>query len=192
MISGYRFYHQYLSPYLAEPKKKDYTFLILTFASLIILGFAIRPTFASLFSSSLKIWKGKAQEQILKEKIETLKKAEENYQRVEGSLDLLEEALPSEKNLSLLLEEISFILGKNNLALGEVYFKKPVVHTDSDFLALPFSIKAQGQYTDCEKALFDFENSLHQKDFESIKISLQKGGDLEITFNLKTYYHLLK
>ena len=120
-IQTRRDYQQTLLSYLAREEVQAYTMAILSFFALAFFSvFAIRPTLVSFFTIQKQIEDATRVENKLDSKINSLLKAQENYQLYQNQLVLLDHAIPQDPQFPELVKKIEGIVNENEATGLEV------------------------------------------------------------------------
>lgn len=173
----YQSYRRYFSDfshvYQTKPEVKLYLELTLTlFTISFFTVFAIRPTALTIINLYKDIESQKIVNQQLDQKIAALNLAQNNYQKYQADLSILDLILPTRPLPSLLLSQVesliaSHALSLSSLSLDNIYLigspsRSP---TSENLPTLPastesvnFTISVQGDYANLKAFLQDMEN----------------------------------
>lgn len=112
-------YQRELKKLFEREEVKAYTMTILSlFALSFFTLFAIRPTLATLFSLRRQISDSREVDHQLELKINTLLQAQETLQKEKDNLFLLDEALPSDPQFTVLVRELETLARDNEATLA--------------------------------------------------------------------------
>src|SRR3989344_653821 len=118
-IQTRRDYQQTLISYLAREEVQAYTMAILSFFALAFFSvFAIRPTLISFYTIQKQIEDATTVEKDLDSKINSLLKAQENYQLYQNQIALLEQAIPKDPKFQELVKKIEGIVNENEATMS--------------------------------------------------------------------------
>lgn len=118
-IESRRDYQKTLASYLSREEIQAYTMAILSFFALAFFSvFAIRPTLISFFSIQKQIQDATFVEGELDKKINSLLKAQENYQLYQNQIALLEQAIPVDSEFPELVGKIEGIVNENEATMS--------------------------------------------------------------------------
>ncbi len=158
-----RFHHRYRQFSLLKGLKSKktvqaYTILIL---SLLTTSFfivtAIRPTLKTIASLMAELRDKREIDQKLQEKINSLSLAKANYQIIKKDLPLIEQALPSGAEFTLLMIQIENLATQTNVSLNKENFED-VSLIFSDDLKIQFNLQVSADYENLKNFLAGLEN----------------------------------
>lgn len=174
-----RFHYRYRQFSLLKGLKNKktvqaYTVLIL---SLLTTSFfivtAIRPTLKTIASLMAEVRDKKAIDQKLQEKINALSLAKANYQVIKEDLPLIEQALPSEAEFTLLMIQIENLATRTNVSLDKENFEDATL-IFKDGLKIQFSLQVTGDYENLKNFLAGLENLRRITILQNLDISKEK------------------
>lgn len=159
----YHRYRRYVSGVGVLYKKKKarvYTGIILSIFTIAFFGFfAIKPTLVTI-GGLLKEIKDKREVVVqMDQKINNLNRAQTNYARIEKDLDLVNESLPLDPDLPILIKQLESLARLSSVAIESVRFEKTNLQGEietEESQASGFSVTLVGDY----KNLKDFLSSL--------------------------------
>ena len=156
-------YRRYVTGVGALYKKKQarvYTGIILSIFTIAFFGFfAIRPTLVTIGGLLKEIKDKREVVAQMDQKINNLNKAQTNYARIEKDLDLVNESLPLDPDLSILIKQLESLARLSSVAIESVRFEKTNLQGEietEEGQASGFSVTLVGDY----KNLKDFLSSL--------------------------------
>lgn len=159
----YHRYRRYVSGVGVLYKKKKarvYTGIILSIFTIAFFGFfAIRPTLVTIGGLLKEIKDKREVVAQMDQKINNLNKAQTNYTRIEKDLDLVNESLPLDPDLPILIKQLESLARLSSVAIESVRFEKTNLQGEietEEGQASGFSVTLVGDY----KNLKDFLSSL--------------------------------
>lgn len=162
---GSKDYTKRLKYFLARDEVKAYTMAILSlFAVSFFSLFAIKPTLTSFFNLRRQIEDSKNVNEKLEQKINTLLKAQENYQRNQEDLALLEEALPPEPHFTELIRRVETLVYDNNATItaftAEEFslLQDDSIDPNSDLTSVTFELDVASDYPTNQSIVQKFMN----------------------------------
>lgn len=183
---------------------KVYTNLILSlFAVTLFVYFALRPTAITIAALFRELEDKKTINQKLQEKINSLDQARINYSKITNSLYLLDQALPKDSDVNLLLVQIEILAQKSNVAfkgmnfepvniLGEDTSKKANKKNKIGTNEIVFNLDVTGDYESLKSFLKNLEGLRRLINIQSFSITQsQKEGEekvMSITISTKSFF----
>lgn len=162
-VDRYHRYRRYVSGVGVLYKKKKarvYTGIILSIFTIAFFGFfAIRPTLVTIGGLLKEIKDKREVVAQMDQKINNLNKAQTNYTRIEKDLDLVNESLPLDPDLPILIKQLESLARLSSVAIESVRFEKTNLQGEietEEGQASGFSVTLVGDY----KNLKDFLSSL--------------------------------
>lgn len=126
--ADYRRYRRYfveLKDLYQKKKVRVYTGIVLSlFVVAFFLFFAIRPTLKTIAALTKEIKDKKVVAQKLQDKINALNSAQIEYQRIEDELYLIDQALPENANLSLLIQQLEALARQHGVTIASIQFNQ--------------------------------------------------------------------
>lgn len=203
-LHQYRRFKVDLSAFYQNKKVKTYASLVLTIGTVaFFLLFAIRPTVATIAKLTREIKDNKTVIDGLDRKIESLNSAQIEYQRVKNQLPLIDEALPLEPELGLLVRQLEALARKDSVNLTSLQFSPSVlVETTAEKnggvespegkqAELEFSVSATGSYDQLKSFAKNLTGLRRIVKIESYTLSKDKGEQMTLTLKAQAY-HLTK
>lgn len=197
---GYRRYRRYfvdLSRFYQKKQARVYTGIVLSLlTATFFLFFAIRPTITTIAGLIKEIQDKKIINEQLQDKINALNAAQKEYQNTAASLYLLDEALPENPNLSLLVRQIEALARKDGIAVRAVQLEGATIKgqnekesAEEDGQGTNFSLAATGSYQQLKTFLASLTGlrrlvSVTAFTFQSDK----EAGSLIVSLNAKAHY----
>lgn len=128
LTSRYHRYRHYVSSvgiFYKKKKVRVYTEIILSIFTVAFFGFfAIRPTLVTISGLLKEIKDKKAVVAQMDQKIDNLNKAQTNYNRVKNDLDLVEESLPLDPELPILIKQLESLTRLSSVTIESIKFGK--------------------------------------------------------------------
>lgn len=116
-----------LNKLYGQKKIRTYTSLIFSLITTsFFLLFAIKPTIITIAGLIKKIEDQKQVSQTLQQKINDLDSAKKQYLSTQNDLYLINQALPEENQISLLVKQIEALIRRSNVNIDSVQFGKTV------------------------------------------------------------------
>jgi len=206
---GYRRYRRYfvgIDRLYQTKKAQTYTGIVLSILAVaFFLFFAIRPTFVTIAGLFKEIKDKRTIAEQLEEKINTLNSAQLEYQRVESSFFLLDQALPVQADVSFLIRQLEALARKDNVDLGVLQLGtttlkgEPITVKASktqkteegqeDAQGANFSLAIKGNYQQVKTFLDDMSRLRRLALVEAFAFQAGKEEtELILTLNAKAYY----
>lgn len=192
----YRHYAFDISSLYKKKKARVYTGVILSLFTVAFFGsFAIRPTLVTI-SGLLKEIKDK-KEVVAKmdQKIDSLNRAQMNYTQVRDQLSLVEESLPLDPNLPLLLKQFESLARLSSVTLESVRFEETNLQGEKEkkeSQAVGFSLTLVSNYENLKNFLNSLDTLRRIVSVESFGFTSQKEGEVQqLTLTIKANAHYL-
>lgn len=194
----YRRYFIDLRRFYRIKKIHVYTQVVLSLlATSFFLFFAIKPTLVTITGLLREIKDKKLVVQKLEEKIEQLSLAQREYQLIQPELYLLDQALPKDSQISLLIKQIETLALKSGVIPEVVQYAsvnlKGVPQSDKPE-EISFSMTMAGGYQELKvfiESLTKLRRVILIKDF-SFKPSLEEPQFLTLNLNVRGYFWEVK
>lgn len=158
--SRYRRYVTGVGVLYKKKKARVYTGIILSIFTIAFFGFfAIKPTLVTIGGLLKEIKDKREVVAQMDQKINNLNKAQTNYTRIEKDLDLVNESLPLDPDLPILIKQLESLARLSSVAIESVRFEKTNLQGEIETekgQASGFSVTLVGDY----KNLKDFLSSL--------------------------------
>lgn len=175
---------------LKQPKRKDYTFATLFFMvfSFFIL-FAIKPSLStaiSLSSQELELRKVDAQYEELIGQIVQIQSA---LERVRDRLYLVDEALPPQPLVTLLMQDIQQAASKHNVAVSKININKInlVEPAKNTFRSMAVSMELNSTFDDYIAFQKEITNQRRLKFMRTVEINTgELGASASATLKIRT------
>jgi len=156
----YHRYRQYVSGVGTLYKKKKarvYTGIILSIFTIAFFGFfAIRPTLVTIGGLLKEIKDKKEVVTQMDQKIDNLNRAQTNYARIENDLDLVEESLPLDPDLPILIKQLESLARLSLVTIESLRFDKTNLQGEietEEGQATSFSLGLAGDYENLKEFL---------------------------------------
>lgn len=190
-----QFYEQALNRYnqtTADPKKKNYFEISLTLILLIVLLVMIYPAITHILNLNKEIEAGRIVDKALDDKLVALSLAEDNLDKVQNDLPLLELALPIGSDFEKYVEKpIETLTKKNNLTIKAVQINDtPVSKPTTEEVRqreMPFTLSLTGTFPNLLTFVKDLENFVRITSVDGLQLKAS-GSELTITINAVTNY----
>jgi len=191
----YRRYRRYfvdLSRFYRKKKVRVYTGIVLSLlTTTFFLFFALRPTFVTIASLIKEIKDKRVIAQKLQDKIEALNSAQIEYQRIQKDLPLINEALPTNPNLSLFVRQLETLAGKNQVAIKTFQLKETTLKSDQPPTnqSTGFVLVAFGSYQNLKSFLGSLTNFRRLISIQAFGFQTnQEGENLTLNLDGQIYY----
>lgn len=196
-----RRYHRYftdLSRFYQKKQVRVYTEIVLTLLTIIFfLVFAIRPTLITVAGLIKEIKEKRVIAEKLDQKINDLSLAQKEYQRIQKDLYLLDEALPLDSRLTVLVRQLEALARKDGAEILSLQFEKTKLKSENavkpaqadEAYAINFSIGVTGDYFQLKSFLYSLAQ-LRRITLTDSFLLQAKGKDekLFLTLNGKASY----
>lgn len=158
----YRRYFVNVGQFYRQKKARVYTEIVLSIlTTAFFLFFAIKPTLVTITSLIKEIKDKKVVAQKLEDKINSLNVAQGEYFTVQGDLYLVEQALPKDSQISVLLKQLEVLASRAGVSLEAVQYSSVSLKGDTDEskpLTVDFKIALGGNYQDLKNFLLSLNN----------------------------------
>lgn len=197
---SYRSYRRYfvdLSRFYRRKKARVYTGIVLSLLTItFFLFFAIRPTVTTIASLIKDIQDKKIINEQLQDKINALNSAQKEYQATAASLHLVDEALPENPGLSLLVRQIEALARKDGIAVRAVQLEGATLKGEDEKQTEPkddqgtrFSLAATGDYQQLKTFLASLTGLRRLVSVTAFTFqSDQETENLIVSLNAKAHY----
>jgi len=159
-VDRYHRYRQYASGVSILYKKKKtrvYTSIILSIFTVAFFGFfAIRPTLVTIGGLLKEIKDKREVVAEMDQKIDNLNQAQTNYNQIRDDLDLVEESLPLDPDLPILIKQLESLARLSSVAIESVRFEKTNLQGEietEEGQAVGFSVTVMGSYENLKEFL---------------------------------------
>lgn len=197
-LSRYYRYRRYISGVKSLYKKKKarvYTSIILSILTIAFFGFfAIRPTLVTIGGLLKEIKDKKAVVTQMDQKIDNLTKAQANYTRIKNDLDLVNESLPIDPDLPILIKQLESLARLSSVAIDSVRFEKTnlqgEIETEGN-QTVGFSLALVGNYENLKEFLNSLDTLRRIISVESFAFTSKKEKEINLlvlTINAKAHY----
>lgn len=193
-------YRQYVSGVGELYKKKKtrvYTGIILSILAVAFFGFfAIRPTLVTIGGLLKEIKDKKEVVAKMDRKIDNLEKAQANYSRVKNDLDLVEESLPLDPDLPILIKQLESLARLSSVVVESVRFDKTNLQGEIETekgMAVGFSLSLTGSYENLKNFLNSSDTLRKIISVESFGFTPKTEDETQVlvlTINAKAHYLL--
>lgn len=194
----YHRYRRYLGNIRFLYQKKQarvYTGIVLSILTVAFFGFfAIRPTLVTI-SGLLKEIKDKREVVAqMDQKINNLAKAQANYNQISNRLYLINQSLPQDPDLSLLIKQVEALARISSVNLDSVRFDKTNLQGEvekKEEQKVGFSLALSGSYQNLKQFLNSLDTLRRVILIESFAFKSKAEGEtqfLTLTINAKAHY----
>jgi Tfp pilus assembly protein PilO len=189
----YRRYFNDIRRFYQQKKVKVYTEIVLSiFTTAFFLFFAIKPTLITITGLIKEIKDKKEVTQKLEEKINNLNIAQEEYFSIQDDLYLVDQALPIEPKISLLIKQIEKLASTTGVSIEAIQYSPLDIKGDTvrnDIQDIEFKIVANGDYQKLKNFLSSLNNfrRIFRIDSFGFRAS-QKEGELSLSFSGRTFF----
>lgn len=159
-VDRYHRYRQYASGVTILYKKKKtrvYTGIILSIFTVAFFGFfAIRPTLVTIGGLLKEIKDKREIVAEMDQKIDDLNQAQTNYNQIRDDLYLVEESLPLDPDLPILIKQLESLARLSSVVIESVRFEKTNLQGEIEIeegQAVGFSITVMGSYENLKEFL---------------------------------------
>ncbi len=192
----YRRYFLNITRLYGQKKVRVYTEIVFSLLTIsFFLFFAIKPTFVTITGLIKTIKDQKLVAQKLKEKINALNLAQNQYVLAQPNLYLIDEALPESPQVSFLIKQLEALARHSQVKLVGIQFNQVDLKDDSRNAEEPikFSLIASGNYQN----LKDFLKNIivlrrivliEAFSFRTSKNETEETGGLNLSLNAKAYW----
>jgi len=194
--SEYHRYQHYLNDvgqFYARKRVRVYTEIALTILVInFFVFFAIKPTLITITGLLKETSDKKMVVTKLDKKISDLVTARNKYTAIEADLPLLDEALPSEPNVTMLVKQLEVLTRENGVEINSLQVQGVVLKSkenlaNEDFLV--FNLAVGGSYENLKGFLNGTRRLRRPILVESFTFTKSdKGEDLRLSINAKTKY----
>ena len=196
----YHRYRRYVSGVGALYKKKKarvYTSIILSIFTVAFFGFfAIRPTLVTIGGLLKEIKDKKEVVAQMDQKIDNLNKAQTNYTRIRDDLDLVEESLPLDPDLPILIKQLESLARLSSVTIESVKFEKTNLQGEIEIeieegQTTGFSVAFLGSYENLKEFLNSLDTLRRIILVESFAFSSKTEDEIQmlrLTINADAHY----
>lgn len=205
---GFSVYRKYYSRHLGSLVKSKqataYMMIVLSLFTISFFGiFAIRPTVKTIVELNRQIEDAQKVNETLQKKIDTLVRAQEEYQLIKEFVPAIDEALPNKPNLATVVTKIENLANEKEatvsaLSVGKIVYKQQITddlraspQNTTDAVSIGINLTLDGTYVE----FASFLNSLFKmrRTVTSDNLTLAIGGSsavikLSLGLDLNSYY----
>jgi Tfp pilus assembly protein PilO len=189
----YRRYFTDIRRFYRLKKVRVYTEIVLSILTIaFFLFFAIKPTAVTITSLIKEINDKKMVTQKLEEKINNLNLAQQEYLSIENDLYLVDQALPEDSQISVLVRQIEGLCFKTGVFLEGVQYS-PLEIRNKNFKNEPqpieIKIVVSGSYQNLKNFLYSLNNFRRVFQIDSFGFKASKEGEkITLSISGKTFY----
>lgn len=195
--SEYHRYRRYFTNVGQLYKKKNvrvYTEIILSIVTIsFFLFFAIKPTVLTITGLIRQIKDQRVVAEKLGKKINALSQAQNQYLSIEPDFYLINQALPTDTQASLLIKELEALARRSGVTLKAVQFNKIGLkekNLKSEQKEINFNITASGDYQRLKEFLTSFNLLRRVVIINSFSFQTEKESkNLSLNLKAKTFYY---
>jgi len=189
----YRRYFTDVKRFYRQKKVRVYTEIILSLLAIaFFLFFAIKPTLITITGLIKEIKDKKMITQRLEEKINNLNLAQKEYFATQDDFYLIDQALPKDPQISVLIKQFEILASKNGVSLEGIQYssldiKNKIVSTN--YQTVDFKMAVSGDYQSLKNflsSLSNFRRLFRVKGF-GFKTS-KKEGQLSLSIDGETFF----
>ncbi len=196
-----KYRHLKIKPLTSPKQTIAYTMLILSLFTVSFFGFvAIRPTLKTIFELRKQIEDSRLVDEALQKKIDNLIIAQQEYQLIKNLLPLINEALPSEADLTKALLKIENLANEYELTISSLQVGPITYQTKNEdslvnkepngtTATIDIQIQLKGHYQQINKFLEKLFNTRRIITTNSLALSpISQEEGLNLSLKLNTYY----
>lgn len=192
----YRRYFLDIGQFYKKKKVRVYTEIVLSLLTVsFFLVFAIKPTLTTIAGLVKTIEDQKLVSKTLAEKINALGLAQTEYNLVTNDIYLIDEALPKDSQISLLVKQLEVLARRSEITIetirfDQVYLKGISSSTKETVPSVNFSFAASGEYQNLKLFLKSLSSLRRIIQVESFAFKTGKAESLLLTLSLngKAYF----
>lgn len=198
LTSRYHRYRHYVSGvgiFYKKKKARVYTEIILSIFTVAFFGFfAIRPTLVTISGLLKEIKDKKAVVAQMDQKIDNLNKAQTNYNRVKNDLDLVEESLPLDPKLPILIKQLESLARLSSVTIESIKFGRTNLQgitEKEEGQTTSFNITIVGDYKHLKELLNSLDTLRRIISVESFVFTSKTKRDIQVlalSINGKAHY----
>jgi Tfp pilus assembly protein PilO len=194
----YRRYFVNLGQLYQKKKVRVYTGIVLSLlVTAFFLFFAIRPTLTTIAGLTKEIKDKREITEKLEDKVKALNSAQIEYQKAEKDLSLIDEGLPRNPNISLLVRQLEALAREAGLSLKTIQFSETVLRGQEETKknadtgeGVTFSLAVAGDYQNLKSFLDLLTNLRRSISIEAFAFGTGKT-EARLTLNLNVNAHYL-
>lgn len=192
-LHRYRRYFVDIGQFYRQKKVRVYTEIVLSIlTTAFFLFFAIKPTLVTITGLIKEIKDKKIVTQKLEEKINALKIAQQEYLSVQPELYLVDEALPKDSQISLLVKQIEFLSARAGVILEGVQYSSVNLKdrgSSSKPEEVEFKIVVGGDYQSLNRFLLSLNKLRRIIQLEGFAFKAKKLGEgLALSLTAKSFF----
>ena len=193
----YRYKHYFLraKKLYRQPMTRTSLSLILTLLTISFFSlFALKPTFLIIAKLIKELRDMKKVDQTLSQKVNNLKQAQNNYNKIKNDIVYLDHSLPKKPNFNQFNQQISLLAFKHNLIISHSSFSEfELIPTSvsKEQPVLKFKITVAGDFSNIKKFLNDLENLDRLITINRTLFSLKTNipnAQMKCEINAKTFF----
>lgn len=204
LIKSKSTYQEKVNNFLRTKQAKAYTMLVLSLFTISFFGlFAIRPVITEITELKKKIDDAKTLNASLQDKIDTLIKAQQEYQLVSDFIPAIDEAIPQDPYVVQALLDLESLLGDKNATITSIQTPSltysPTTDTEgeksnvlkSQETPVSMSITLKGNFNDLNefaKKVLTYRRNFTASSYDIIPSQSEGEGQLKLSLKLNTYY----
>lgn len=198
LSNNYRQYRRYFLSVKAFYQKKQarvYTGIVLSILTMAFFGFfAIRPTLVTISGLLKEIQDKKEVVNQMDQKINNLTKAQTNYNQIKEKLYLVDQSLPQDPGLSVLIKQLEALARLSSVNFESVRFEKTNLQGETEKKEnqeVTFSLVLSGNYQNLKNFLNSLDTLRRIILVESFAFRSTTEEEIQIltlSVNAKAYY----
>jgi len=189
----YRRYFVNIGQFYRQKKVRVYTEIVLSIlTTTFFLVFAIKPTLLTITALIKEIKDKKMVTKKLEEKIDSLNIAQKEYLAIEGDLYLVDQALPKDSQIFVLIRQIEVLASKVGVSLGAVQYSSVNLKGDMNedkLSAVDFKMMLRGDYQDLKKFLLSLANLRRIVQVKGFVFKTSKEEELNLNISAKAFFY---
>jgi len=191
----YRRYFMGIRRFYGQKKVRVYTEIVLSIlTTAFFLFFAIKPTLVTITGLIKEIKDKKLVIQKLEEKIHNLNLAKEKYFAIQKDSSLIDQALPKDSQISLLVRQLEALAVKSGVSLEAIQYSPINFKGDGNGVkasasVIEFKMFFQGDYQNLRNFLLSLNNFRRIIQVEGFGFKKGKEGEgLSLSLNGKAFF----
>jgi len=189
----YRRYFLDIRRFYQQRKVRVYTEIVLTLLAIsFFLFFAIKPTLVTIVGLVREIKDKRMVVQKLEEKINNLNTAQNEYFTVEDNLYLVDQALPKDAQISLLVRQLEFLASAHGVSLEAIQYSPLRLKEKPEregLQEIDFKMVLTGKYKDLRNFLWSLNNFRRVIQVEGFGFKKGKSEEaLALSVSGKTFF----
>jgi len=194
-------YHRYRRYFVGvgrlykKKKARVYTGIIFSLLMIAFFGFfAIRPTLITISGLLKEIKDKKELVNQMDQKIDNLTNAQANYSQIKNNLYLVDQSLPQDPTLSVLIKQLEVLAQRSSVSLDSVRFSKTNLQgkvEKKEKQTVSFSLALSGNYQNLKQFLNSLDTLRRVISVESFALKSKMEGEIQLlalTINVQAHF----